>query len=288
MGSASGTTFALSATLPATESAADYAALPWVEVGGIEKLGAIGPVSAKIEFQPLVGAKQKHKAGVDYGTLQPNLLLDDDDAGQALFRMAADPKNNDLFASRTIYPSGAIRYSQGKAFGWPENVDGADSALTVSPAFELCKEIVRVNQADLPANPPSISLSAITPATEGNSGTVGRTATATLNRNGSNGSYAFIWSISGTGVRPASASDFAGGVFPSGSGTFAPGETIKTLTWSIQGDLLPEFDESYLLTLTVTGVGSRTATGIILNDDGTSADRTSVTADNTTLTGDMA
>ncbi|MGO8489896.1 Calx-beta domain-containing protein [Rhizobium ruizarguesonis] len=77
------------------------------------------------------------------------------------------------------------------------------------------------------------------------------------------------WSITGTGNGPANADDF-GGAFPSGTVTFAQGETSKPVTIRVTGDSLLEANEDFVVTLSspsnaTIGVGS--AIGTILNDD---------------------
>ena len=52
-----GSSLAVSAATPATLDATGYAALTFIEVGQVEKIGAIGASFAKVEFQPLKGAK---------------------------------------------------------------------------------------------------------------------------------------------------------------------------------------------------------------------------------------
>ncbi|MFC0305295.1 hypothetical protein ACFSTI_19660 [Rhizorhabdus histidinilytica] len=144
-GTAAGTTLSVSAAKPATEDAAGYVALTWTEVGGVEKLGAIGASVNKTEFLLLKGTKLKLKGSADHGTLQPNMLHDDDDAGQTIIRTFADPDNKDELSTKVVYPDGAIRYSGGPVFGSPENVDGADAALTETPTIELTRKIVKVS-----------------------------------------------------------------------------------------------------------------------------------------------
>ncbi len=62
---------------------------------------------------------------------------------------------------------------------------------------------------------------------EGNAGTT--TYTFTVNRNGdTSGTSTVSYSVTGSGTAPASAADFVGGVFASGSLTFAPNELSKT------------------------------------------------------------
>lgn len=144
---AAGSTLAISAGDPATEDEDGYDALTFTEIGGIEKIGGIGSVFAKVEFQPLKGPKQKHKGSVDYGSLNPTLAHDDDDAGQTLLRTAADDATSALYSFEATYPSGAKRYFQGRVFGYPENIDGADTIVMAAPTIEICTKIVKVDPA---------------------------------------------------------------------------------------------------------------------------------------------
>lgn len=144
---AAGSTLAISAAAPATEDAAGYQALTFTEIGQIEKIGSLGATFNKVEFQPLKGPKQKHKGSVDYGSLQPTLAHDDEDAGQTLLRTASDDATSKLYAFEVTYPTGAKRYFQGRAFGYPETVDGADTILMVSPTVEINTKIVKVEPA---------------------------------------------------------------------------------------------------------------------------------------------
>lgn len=144
---AAGSELAICATLPATEDAAGYGALVFVEIGQIEKIGAIGATFSKVEFKPLKGPVQKHKGSVDYGSLQPSMAMDESDAGQTLMRTASDDATSKLYAFRVTYPTGAKRYFQGRVFGMPENTDGADSILMANPTVEISSKIVKVAPA---------------------------------------------------------------------------------------------------------------------------------------------
>lgn len=141
---AAGTALAISAGAPATQDAAGYAALTWTEIGQIEKIGAIGATTNKVEFQPLKGPKQKHKGSTDYGSLQPSLAHDDEDAGQTLLRTASEPENNAKYSFKATYPDGAIRYWQGRVFGYPETVDGADTIIMAAPTVEIDTKVIKV------------------------------------------------------------------------------------------------------------------------------------------------
>lgn len=104
-------------------------------------------------------------------------------------------------------------------------------------------------------------------------GSTGQTAfTFTVTRSGNTvGSSTVGWSVAGVGINPANAADFVGGVLPTGTVSFAPGETSKTITVNVLGDRAVEADESFAVTLsapsadTVYGVAQAGAT--ILNDD---------------------
>lgn len=144
---AAGTALAITAGVPATLDGTGYAALTYTEIGGIDKIGAIGATTAKVEFQPLKGAKEKHKGSTDYGSLAPSMAYDKADAGQTLLRTASDPDNHALYAFKATYPNGDIRYFRGRVFGYPETVDGADSIITAAPTIEITSPIVKVNAA---------------------------------------------------------------------------------------------------------------------------------------------
>lgn len=115
-----------------------------------------------------------------------------------------------------------------------------------------------------PIPAPSFSLSNAVTHAEGNSGTTAFVWTLTLNRDGSTDAINYSWSVAGSGASPADANDF-GGSFPLGAGTFAPGETVKTITVLATGDTAVEPDETF--TLTVTGLNTVTSLGTISNDD---------------------
>lgn len=141
---AQGTALAITAAAPATFDEAGYEALTYTEIGEIEKIGTIGATTAKVEFTPLKGGKQKHKGSTDFGSLQPSLAHDDEDAGQTLLRTASEPGNNAKYSFKVTYPDGAIRYFQGRVFGYPETVDGADSIIMATPTIEIDTKVVKV------------------------------------------------------------------------------------------------------------------------------------------------
>ncbi|KTF70695.1 hypothetical protein ACNFJ7_02225 [Sphingomonas sp. HT-1] len=141
---AAGTKLAISAEQPASENATGYAALTFTTVGGVEQLGAFGASFAKVEFQPLDGAKEKYKGSRDNGALTVPLKLDSEDAGQALMQTAAEDPSQDLYSVKVTYSDGAIRYFGTRVFGMPETVGGADTMIMANPVLEICTDIVKV------------------------------------------------------------------------------------------------------------------------------------------------
>jgi hypothetical protein len=115
----------------------------------------------------------------------------------------------------------------------------------------------------VPTPVPTLLLSSAITQAEGNSGTATFAWTLTLNRDGSTAIYPYSWTVSGV---TANAVDF-GGTFPSGSGTFAAGETSKTITVLVAGDTAVEAAETFTLIVTAAGLNTVTSTGTISNDD---------------------
>ena len=63
------------------------------------------------------------------------------------------------------------------------------------------------------------------------------------------------WSVVGSGSNPASAADFVNGILPSGSVTFAPGESEHTVTLGIAGDSAFEQDETFIVEISNPSTG---------------------------------
>ena len=105
---------------------------------------------------------------------------------------------------------------------------------------------------------------------EGNNGSTAFTFKVT--RTGSTGGSGTVaWSVTGSGATPATTADFSGNVMPSGTISFAAGDTSKTITVNVAGDTLVEANEGFTVTLSKPGagitLGTATAGGTIVNDD---------------------
>lgn len=141
---AAGASIAISAGVPATQDASGFSALTYTEIGGITKIGGLGATYSKVEFNPLKGGKKKLKGSADYGTLSPELGIDESDAGQTLLGVAAANETNTPYTFKVTKQNGAIRYFQGLVFGMPETIDGVDTVDMSSPTIEINTKPVKV------------------------------------------------------------------------------------------------------------------------------------------------
>lgn len=154
--------------------------------------------------------------------------------------------------------------------------EGAESIVfqaTPMPGRPSTPVTVTVNDTSRgPASTIAVQSSPVSQS-EGNAGSTSFqfTLTRTGDLSGSASASFAVSGIASAGSGAASASDFVGGVFPSGTVSFAPGQSTATLMIPVIGDLTAEPDESFQLLLTGTanaalGTITRT-TGTIMNDD---------------------
>ncbi|MEQ1829701.1 MAG: VCBS domain-containing protein, partial [Pirellula sp.] len=130
--------------------------------------------------------------------------------------------------------------------------------------------IVSESTATLTALAATVSISALSAnKAEGDSGTTTFTFDVTRASNVS-GATTVDFAVIGSGSDPANSSDFVG-TLPSGQVTFAPNETIKTISINVSGDTSVEADEGFTVTLSNPSGGATinvaSAVGNIRNDD---------------------
>jgi hypothetical protein len=142
-GTAAGTKLAISAGIPTAQTDTAYAALTYTTVGGVESIGGFGASTEVVTFVPLDGPVEKYKGPTNYGQLSPSMKVDDADAGQALIQTASAPSNSDLYTFRITKPDGALRFFQGRVFGFPETIGAANSMVTATPAIEINTAVVK-------------------------------------------------------------------------------------------------------------------------------------------------
>ncbi len=116
-------------------------------------------------------------------------------------------------------------------------------------------------------------------ATEGNSGTTAITFTLTRSAN-TIGTTTVDYAITNDTTET---DDFNGSTLPSGTATFADGETTTTITVLVTGETTVELDETFFVTLSNPTAGSTItddeATGTITNDDAAAISIDDVTQD---------
>jgi parallel beta-helix repeat protein len=133
---------------------------------------------------------------------------------------------------------------------------------------------------ELPSAPPILAIAATDAIkAEGNSGT--QPYTFTVTRGGEVlGETSVHYAVTGSGANPANIADF-GGTFPVGTVNFAAGETSKVITVHASGDNIIEANESFTVMLSNPTGGATlttaTATGIIQDEDGSTAGNTTPT-----------
>ncbi len=124
---------------------------------------------------------------------------------------------------------------------------------------------------NLGPNPATLSIAATNAnQSEGNSGATAFTFTVTRGVD-TTGTATVDYIVAGTGANPANAMDFVGGALPSGTVTFADGESTAVVTINVAGDTEFEPNETFTVNLgnasgtaQVTGA---TADGVIRDDD---------------------
>jgi Ca2+-binding RTX toxin-like protein len=134
------------------------------------------------------------------------------------------------------------------------------------------KPIDIIIEGDAPAGA-TLAISGPGSFTEGDSGTI--TFSYVVTRSGdTSGTSTARWAVTGDGSNPADAADF-GGTLPSGTVTFAAGETAKVISVVVSGDRTVEPDETFTITLSSPSAGTTISTaisgGTIRNDDVTPA-----------------
>ncbi len=151
---------------------------------------------------------------------------------------------DESFALNLTTPSAGVTFATASATAGIANDDVASAVLSIAA------DAAWVAEGNTGATPYSFSI------TRG-----GNTAVAA----------SAAWKVAGAAPYPTTASDFAGGLMPGGTISFAAGETRKTLIIGVAGDTLAERDEGFTVTLATPGanttLGTYSAAGLIRNDD---------------------
>lgn len=134
--SSAGTTIKISASTPATFDAAGYTALAMTTIGEVTDLGEFGREYNLITHNPL-GSRGtvKKKGSFNEGSINVQLGLDTDDAGQILAKAAALSDADYSFAITT--QNGDKYFFQAQVMSFKVGVGSVDSVTSATMLLEL-------------------------------------------------------------------------------------------------------------------------------------------------------
>ena len=136
-----GGTILVSATLPATNDGAGYAALTFTEIGGASDLPSVGGSANVVSFDLLsTGYTTKKKGQKQFGAGSFNYATVAADAGQVLMTAAA--ASQDAYAFKILYNDASIDYVSGIVMGVPKTNGTADTVQVSAASVEWISEVV--------------------------------------------------------------------------------------------------------------------------------------------------
>lgn len=138
------TTYAISATLPATYDAAGYAATgtTYTEIGQVSKFFPTGSKRSVNKFNPIKGAVQKSKGAPDYGQGDMQMADVPADAGQIILKAAEASPNH--YSIKVTYPDGEVHYFDVIVSSWQLTGEKEGDFYIRSATVDLCKAPVIV------------------------------------------------------------------------------------------------------------------------------------------------
>lgn len=200
----------------------------------------------------------------------------------SVFGSGGDPANVDDF-NGNVLPTGQVIFFAGQSSKTLTiNISGDrfvenDETFTVNLSNPSDDSTIATASASGTIRdddaPPPATLSIAANNADRNEGSSGVTPfTFTVARTGNtSGSTTVDYAVTGSGSQPADVDDFNGNVLPIGQVVFLDGQSSRTLTVNVSGDLIVEDDESFLVTLSNpsgnTIIDDESATGIIRDDD---------------------
>lgn len=144
-----GTTFGISAGVPATFNAAGYAALTYSTIGEITDGGSHGRVYAEVTHMPIGNrGTQKFKGSFNEGNKTLQLAINGTDAGQVLLKTALASDN--AFAFKVTYQGAAVDYFQARVLSFSKATAGVDSILTATVELSLTTSTTGVGIVEVP------------------------------------------------------------------------------------------------------------------------------------------
>lgn len=129
----SGTTYSISASLPATYDGAGYAAttITYTAIGKPKVFPQFGAKRAMQEWSPISGPVEKGKGVANYGGGQSTWGDVPADAGQVILKAACDSNNH--YSMKLTFPDGEVHYLDVLVCSWE-----LSSASNGAPVERLC------------------------------------------------------------------------------------------------------------------------------------------------------
>ena len=140
-----GTSFSVSAAIPANLNAAGYAALTYTLVGEVSEVPEFGVEQATVEFTPLqTGFTEKRGGARNAGSIVVPLALSRTDAGQTILENKVTQNGTaQLVAVRVTLPDTTNFYFVAVAKSFKVMVGGADAISMANVALNLTSSIVK-------------------------------------------------------------------------------------------------------------------------------------------------
>jgi len=138
------TTYAISATLPATYDAAGYGDTDTVytTIGKVSTMTPYGSKRDVNKFQPIAGTVEKTKGSPDYG--QGDMVMADvpADAGQVIMKAAEASPNH--YSLKITYADGEVHYLDILVSGWVLSGGSEGDPLLRTATIDVCRAPVVV------------------------------------------------------------------------------------------------------------------------------------------------
>lgn len=136
IGTVAGTTFGISAGIPATFNVAGYEALTFTTIGSIEDGGEHGREYAEVTFNPIdTRGTRKFKGSFNEGSKTLSIAYDSSDAGMVLLKTALD--SDDDYSFEVTYPNGDIDFFQAKVMTLTKATGTVDSMRMASVTLSI-------------------------------------------------------------------------------------------------------------------------------------------------------
>ena len=138
------TTYAISASLPATYDSAGYGAttITYTAIGSVSQMTPYGSKRDVMKFQPIAGAVEKVKGAPDYGEGDMQMADIPANAGQVILKAAEASANH--YSLKITYSDGEIHYLDVLVSSWSLSGGSEGQPLIRTATLNICKAPVVV------------------------------------------------------------------------------------------------------------------------------------------------